>query len=78
MRRHEKDTGSFEAQIAFLTERIINLSAYIQRNPADDIAKRGLYRYLSKRRRILSAMKQKEPQKYEEAVEMISSLAGMK
>ena len=47
--RAEKDTGSPEVQIAVLTERIVELTAHMKKNPKDFHSNRGLLDYLKKK-----------------------------
>ena len=41
-RRHEKDTGSADVQIALLTETINKLTGHLQKNLKDHSSRRGL------------------------------------
>ena len=52
-RTHENDTGSPEVQVAILTERIANLTAHLQQNPQDNHSRRGLFKMVGQRRRLL-------------------------
>ena len=67
-RLHETDTGSPEVQIAILTERITNLTAHLQANPQDNHSRRGLYKMVGQRRRLLAYLQRKDIERYRAAV----------
>lgn len=52
-RRHEKDTGSPEVQIALLTDRIKMLSQHLKQHSHDFGSRRGLLQMVSRRNRLL-------------------------
>ncbi|MFZ9719567.1 MAG: 30S ribosomal protein S15, partial [Chitinophagaceae bacterium] len=47
-----KNTGSIEAQIAMLTERINDIAAHMQKNKKDHSSNRGLLQMVGKRKRL--------------------------
>ncbi len=49
----ETNTGSVEAQIAVLTERINHLSKHLQQNKKDFSTHRGLMKMVGRRKRLL-------------------------
>ncbi len=51
------NTGSTEAQIAMLTERINQLTKHFQTNPKDFHSRRGLLKMVGRRRRLLDYLK---------------------
>jgi small subunit ribosomal protein S15 len=53
-RRHDKDTGSPEYQVAGMTERISYLTKHLQLHPKDFSTRRGLVALVNKRRRLLN------------------------
>jgi small subunit ribosomal protein S15 len=63
---HAKDTGSSVVQIALLTEKINYLSGHFKAHKKDFHSRRGLLMMIGKRRRLLSYLKRKDPQKYQE------------
>ena len=63
-RTHEIDTGSPEVQVAILTERIANLTAHLQANPQDNHSRRGLYKMVGQRRRLLDYLQKKDIERY--------------
>lgn len=65
------DTGSPEVQIALLSERIKNLTAHLNGNPKDDHSRRGLLGLVSKRRRLLIYLQQKEEARYKTLIKKL-------
>ena len=63
---HEKDTGSSFVQIALLTERINQLSKHFEQHKKDHHSRQGLLKMVSRRRRLLSYLKNNDTKKYEE------------
>ena len=59
-RRHEKDSGSPEVQIALLTERINTLSAHFKQHAKDHHSRRGLLKMVGQRKRLLNYLKKKD------------------
>lgn len=51
------NTGSTEAQIAMLTERINQLTKHFHVNPKDFHSRRGLLKMVGRRRRLLDYLK---------------------
>lgn len=60
------DTGSPEVQIALLTSRIEKLVGHLKVNPSDNHSRRGLLGIISKRRRLLNYLENKEKPRYKE------------
>ena len=52
--KNEADTGSVEAQIALLTERIKNLTEHLKNNKQDKHSTRGLNKMVSTRKKLLN------------------------
>ena len=50
---HETDTGSPEAQVALLTERINNLTEHLKTHKHDHHSRRGLMLLVGQRKRLL-------------------------
>ncbi len=65
---HAKDTGSPAVQIALLTQKINYLSDHFKAHKKDFHSRRGLLMMIGKRRRHLSYLKKKDPQKYQETI----------
>jgi len=67
-RKHEKDTGSPEVQIAILTERISNLTEHFKVDKKDHHSRRGLLKLVGQRRRLLDYLKSKDINRYREII----------
>ncbi|USN55447.1 MAG: 30S ribosomal protein S15 [Candidatus Peribacteria bacterium] len=63
-RRHEKDNGSPEVQIAILTFEITGLQAHLKEHSSDVDAKRSLLKKVAKRRKYLKYLKENELERY--------------
>ena len=50
------NTGSIEAQVALLTERILDISKHLQVNKKDFSTQRGLMKMVGQRKRLLTYM----------------------
>jgi len=68
---HATDTGSVEIQVAMLSERISKLSDHLQGNIHDYASRQGLLKMIGKRKRLLSYIKSKNPQDYQNLVKKI-------
>ena len=68
---HPTDTGSVEVQVAMLSKRISKLSDHLQLNIHDFSSRQGLLKMIGKRKRLLSYIKDKNAQKYQEIVKKI-------
>ena len=68
---HATDTGSVEIQVAMLSERISKLSDHLQGNIHDYASRQGLLKMIGKRKRLLSYMKIKNPQSYQDLIKKI-------
>jgi small subunit ribosomal protein S15 len=64
-RRHEKDTGSADVQIALLTERINKLTEHLQKNNKDHSSRRGLLVMVGQRRRLLDYLHNTDTSRYQ-------------
>ena len=52
-KRHEKDSGSSEVQIALLTSRVAQLTAHLKENRKDYACQRGLQQILARRKKLM-------------------------
>ena len=68
---HATDTGSVEVQVAMLSERISKLSDHLQGNIHDYASRQGLLKMIGKRKRLLSYIKSKNIQNYEDLINKI-------
>lgn len=58
------DTGSPEVQVALLTYKIEKLSGHLKVHRKDDHSRRGLLSMVSKRRRLLTYLKNKDQKRF--------------
>lgn len=70
-RRHERDTGSPEVQIALMTRRIDELSQHFQTHTKDHHSRRGLLSLVSRRRRLLNYLRRTGPDRYQELIQRL-------
>jgi len=63
-RTHETDTGSPEVQIAILTARINELTEHLKVHTHDNHSRRGLYKMIGKRRKLLDYLTKKDIERY--------------
>ena len=66
-----ENTGSVEAQIALLTERIAQISGHLQGNKKDFSTHRGLMQLVGKRRRLLNYLQKHNLQGYRGLIEKL-------
>lgn len=67
----ETDTGNVSVQVAILTTRINALTNHLKGHIKDNHSRRGLLAMVSKRRKLLDYIKERNPQQY---LDLISSL----
>ena len=67
-----KDSGSTEAQIAMLTQKISELTEHMKSNKKDFATKRGLLMMVGKRKRLLSYLKDKNLEKYRNLIKELN------
>ncbi|MCK4453540.1 30S ribosomal protein S15 [candidate division WOR-3 bacterium] len=70
-KRHDKDTGSPEVQIAVLTERIKILTEHLKQFPKDKHSRQGLIKMVNDRRRHLNYLMKKDRTKYLKIVDSL-------
>ena len=70
-RRHDKDTGSTEVQVAILTGRIVHLTEHLRTHPKDLHSRTGLLRAVGKRRKLLAYYSHKKPSAYAELIQKL-------
>ena len=63
-RTHATDTGSPEVQVAILTERINQLTEHLKEHKQDNHSRRGLYKMIGKRRKLLDYLMSKDIERY--------------
>ncbi|MCC6289021.1 MAG: 30S ribosomal protein S15 [Chitinophagaceae bacterium] len=65
------NTGSIEAQIALLTERINHISKHLQGNKKDFSSNRGLLQLVGERKRLLTYLSKHNLKGYRELIEKL-------
>ncbi len=70
-RRHERDTGSTEVQVALLTQRINYLTQHFKVHVKDHHGRRGLLKLVGQRRRILEYLKSRDEGRYSALIERL-------
>jgi small subunit ribosomal protein S15 len=70
--RHEGDTGSPEVQVAILTERINQLTEHLRIHAKDHHSRRGLYKMVGQRRRLLNYLRGKDIERYRALTERLN------
>jgi small subunit ribosomal protein S15 len=68
-KRHEKDTGSPEVQVALLSERIGQLTEHFKTHKKDHHSRRGLLKLVGQRRRLLDYLKEQDAPRYRALIE---------
>ena len=68
----EKDNGGSEqSQVAVLTERIKNLTEHMKANKKDQHSKRGLLLMVNRRKKLLSYIKGRNAEEYENLIKKL-------
>ena len=65
------NTGSTEAQIALLTERILDLSKHLQKNKKDFSTQKGLIKLVGERKSLLTYLQKKDLMGYRALIEKL-------
>jgi small subunit ribosomal protein S15 len=65
------NTGSIEAQVALLTERILDISKHLQQNKKDFSTQRGLMKMVGQRKRLLSYLQKHNLTGYRALIERL-------
>lgn len=69
--RGSNDTGSPEVQIAMLTNRINQLTEHLKAHRHDEHSRRGLIKMVGQRRRHLTYLSRKAPERYQEIIQRL-------
>ncbi len=70
-RKHEKDTGSPEVQVAILSERISTLTEHFKTHKKDHHSRRGLLKLVGKRKSLLSYLQKKDINRYRALIQRL-------
>lgn len=72
VRRHEKDCGTSEAQVANLTDHIVHLTGHLRKHRKDFSAERSLLKLVGRRSRLLRYLKRRDEKAYANVVQTLS------
>jgi len=62
--QNENDSGSIEAQIALLTQRIRDLTEHVKEHKNDKHTRHGLVKLVSKRKKLIKYLIRTNPESY--------------
>lgn len=68
---HKSDTGSYEVQIALLTEKIRRLVLHLKEHPKDFHSKRGLLKMVARRRKLLKNLEKESKKRYQSLIKKL-------
>ena len=68
---HDADVGSTEVQIATLTRRIADLTEHLKSHKKDFSSRRGMFKMVSRRRRLLRYLRGRDPEGYKTIVQSL-------
>ena len=71
VRKHDKDTGSAEVQVALLTKQIEVLSGHLKKHKKDQHSRRGLLGLVAERRSHLKYLEKHDPKTHAEVVKKL-------
>ena len=66
--RNDKDTGSPEVQIAIFTKKLEELSKHFEVHSNDTHSRRGMFRLISRRKRLLEYLKSESVERYRSTI----------
>jgi small subunit ribosomal protein S15 len=69
--RHKSDTGSPEVQIALLSQRISLLTEHFKAHRKDHGSRKGLLTIVAKRRRLLTYLRDTDPERYKAVLQRL-------
>lgn len=67
-----KDTGSAQVQVALLTERIKELTEHFRSHPKDHHSRRGLFKLVGSRRRMLDYLMKVDSDAYKKLIKELN------
>lgn len=70
-KKHDKDTGSAEIQIAILSEEIKELTKHLKDHKHDHSSRRGLLKKLGERRRLMRYLETENRESYLSLIEAL-------
>ncbi|MCX7725744.1 MAG: 30S ribosomal protein S15 [Chitinispirillaceae bacterium] len=69
---NEKDSGRIEVQVAFLTERINQLTEHLKNHQKDNHTRYGLLKMVGKRRALLEYLMKNDIKRYREIIKKLN------
>ena len=69
--KHDKDTGTPEVQVSLMTARIKYLTEHFKSHKKDFHSRRGLQDIVSKRRKLLRYLKNKDVARYQDLIKKL-------
>jgi small subunit ribosomal protein S15 len=70
-RVHENDTGSPEVQVAILSTQIKELTEHLREHHKDIHSRRGMYKMIGQRRRLLNYLRKKDVERYRSLIKRL-------
>jgi len=70
-RRHERDTGSPEVQVALLTGRITQLAEHLKSHVKDHASRRGLLKMVGARNSLLKFLTRTDHDRYQKIIDSL-------
>jgi small subunit ribosomal protein S15 len=70
-KRHDRDTGSPEVQVALITERIAYLTEHFKTHKKDHHSRRGLLKLVGQRRRLLDYLRTVDEGRYKSLIDQL-------
>ena len=70
-KRGDMDTGSTEVQVALLTERLAELSEHFKVHKKDHHSRRGLFKIVGRRRRLLDYLAANDYERYQALIKRL-------
>ena len=70
-RRHDKDTGSPEVQVALLTGRITQLTEHLQTHKKVHASRRGLLKMVGARNSLLKFLTRTDHERYQKIIDSL-------
>jgi len=70
-RTHGSDVGSTEVQVALMTRRIADLTEHLKQHKKDFSSRRGMFKLVSRRRRLLRYLRGIDPNRYSNLIQSL-------
>ncbi len=68
---HDTDVGSTQVQVAILTKRVQSLTGHLKTHKKDVHSRRGLLQLVSRRKRLLEYLRNKDYSSYRKVIESL-------